>query len=150
MVDNRIYTTRRLGIVDALCGVIKTIDGTGNFRSKIEDVFPRLKFWDEVPEFPAVSITAGSEYRQYQGGGYKDRFLNVSIKVYVEEEDAAAALDKLLEDIETVLEDNSALSYYDKNGIEQCAHQLSIVQIDTDEGVLEPIGFGEISILVQY
>ena len=153
MVDNRVYTTRRMGIVDALCNIIETIDSSDSnseFNSTVLDVYPRLKFWDEVPQFPAVSVTAGLEYRQYQGGGYKDRFLNVSIKAYVEEEDAATALDALLEDIETVVENNSKLTYYDKLGVEQCTHQISIVQIETDEGVLEPIGFGEISLLVHY
>jgi hypothetical protein len=59
-------------------------------------------------------------------------------------------LDKLLEDVETVLEENSNLEYYDKRQSPQRAHQITIISIDTDEGVLEPIGVGEILIQVQY
>jgi hypothetical protein len=71
----RDYTTRRLAIIDALVLKIKDIDGTGQFRTNLfEQVSPRLKFWDEVEEFPAVHLNAGSESREYQGGGYKDRF----------------------------------------------------------------------------
>ena len=37
-----------------------------------------LKFWDEVDQFPAIHLNAGSETRQYQSGGYKDRYLNIT------------------------------------------------------------------------
>ena len=151
MVDARIYTSRRQGILKALVEVLKSINGSGEYLSNLGDqVYPRLKFWDEIEEFPAVHLNAGSEYRDYQGGGFKDRYLSVTIRVYVNEEDAVAALDSLIEDIETVLEENSRLTYYDKRGTEQCAQQISIISIDTDEGVLEPLGVGEISIEVRY
>jgi hypothetical protein len=74
----------------------------------------------------------------------------VTIRVYVQEEDAVDALDKLLEDIETVIEENSALSYTDKQGNSQTTQQITIVSIDTDEGVLEPLGVGEVLIEVRY
>ena len=147
----RDYTTRRLAIVDALVAAIKNIDGTGQFRTNLfEQVSPRLKFWDEVEEFPAVHLNAGSETRDYQGGGYKDRFLSVTIRMYVNEEDAVVALEKLLEDVETVLEQNSRLAYTDRNGNTQYTQQITIVSIDTDEGVLEPYGVGEMQIEVRY
>jgi aspartate/tyrosine/aromatic aminotransferase len=131
--------------------VLKTIDGTGAFLSNVYgNVSPRLKFWDEVTDFPAIHLNAGSETREYQGGGYKDRYLNITVRVYVNQEDAVDALDKLIEDIETVLEDNSRLTYTDKQGVSQFTHQISIISINTDEGVLEPYGVAEISIQVRY
>lgn len=148
---DRDYTTRRQSIIDALVTQLKTIDGTGNFLSNVyNNVHPRLKFWDEVDEFPSIHLNAGSETRQYQGGGYKDRFLSVTVRIYVQEEDAVDALDKLIEDVETVLEENSALSYTDRQGNSQSTHQITIVSIDTDEGVLEPLGVGEILLEVRY
>jgi hypothetical protein len=148
---SRDYTSRRQSIVDALVTQLKTIDGTGNFLSNVyNNVHPRLKFWDEVSDFPSLHLNAGSETRDYQAGGYKDRFLSVTIRVYVQEEDAVDALDKLLEDIETVIEENSALSYTDKQGNSQTTQQITIVSIDTDEGVLEPLGVGEVLIEVRY
>lgn len=147
----RDYTTRRQSIVGALVTKLKEINGTGTYLTNLhENVHPRLKFWDEVEEFPAVHMNAGSESREYQGGGYKDRFLSVTIRCYVNEEDAVDALDKLLEDVETALESNSTLTYYDRTGTEQSTHQITIVSIDTDEGVLEPYGVGEILIEVRY
>ena len=147
----RDYTSRRLNIVEALTEKLKTINGSGAFLVDInENVHPRLKFWDEVDEFPAIHLNAGSESRQYQTGGYKDRFLTVTIRCYVNEEDAQAALNALMEDVETVLEENSRLEYRDAQNRRFNTQQITIVSIDTDEGVLEPLGVGEVVIEVQY
>jgi hypothetical protein len=150
-MSNRNYATRRQSIVDALVTKLKGINGTGDFLSNVfENVSPRLKFWDEVEDFPAIHLNAGSETRDYQGGGYKDRFLSVTIRIYVREEDAVDALDKLLEDVETVVEDNSRLQYTDRQNNVQYTQQITILSIDTDEGVLEPLGVGEILLEVRY
>ena len=147
----RTYTTRRSAIVDALVVELKKINQTGAFLSDVYDnVHPRLKFWDEVDTFPAIHLNAGSETREYQGGGYRDRFLTVTIRCYVNEEDAVLALEKLLEDVETVIETNSRLTYIDQQGKSQSTHQISIISIDTDEGVLEPLGVGEMLLEVRY
>tara|TARA_B110000285_G_scaffold235204_1_gene315541 strand:+ start:1422 stop:1874 length:453 start_codon:yes stop_codon:yes gene_type:complete len=147
----RDYTTRRLGIIDALVSKLKDIDGSGTFLSNVnENVSPRLKFWDEVEEFPALHLNAGQETREYQGGGQKDRFLSVTVRCYVQAEDAVLALDELLEDVETILEDNSRLTYKDRNNADQYTQQITIISIDTDEGVLEPMGVGELLLEVRY
>lgn len=148
---DRTYTTRRQSIVDALVTKLKLIDGTGDYLTNLySNVSPRLKFWDEIVDFPAVHLNAGAESREYQGGGYKDRYLNITVRCYVNEEDAVVALDRLLEDVETVIEENSRLAYIDKQGATQYTHQISIISIDTDEGVLEPLGVGELLIQVRY
>ena len=147
----RDYTTRRMGIVKAMEDKLKTINGNSPFRSNLyNNVLPRLIFWDEVSDFPAVHVSAGAETREYQGGGYKDRFLTVTIRVYVQEENAIFALEKLFEDIETVLEQNSRLEYKDQDKNSQYTHQITIVSIDSDEGALEPLGVGEIICEVRY
>jgi hypothetical protein len=150
-MSNRLYTTRRQSIVNALVEKLKEINGSGDFLSNVfNNVSPRLKFWDEVEDFPAIHLNAGSETRDYQGGGYKDRFLNVTVRIYVREEDSVDALDKLIEDVETVIEDNSRLQYTDKQGNNQYTQQITILSIDTDEGVLEPLGVGEMLLEVRY
>ena len=147
---HRQYTSRRSAITKGLADKLALIDGRGIFHTAVAEVSPRLKFWDEVEEFPAVHLNAGSETRQYQGGQYKDRFLNVTIRCYVNQEDSTDALDELLEDVETVIEENSRLRYYDRMGLEQFTQQITIVSIDTDEGVLDPLGVGEILVEVRY
>lgn len=147
----RLYTTNRLSIVNTLVEKLKEIDGTGEFLTNIyQQVSPRLKFWDEVDDFPSVHLNAGIETRDYQGGGFKDRFLSVNIRVYVKEEDAVDALDRLLEDIETVIETHSRLEYKDRKGNTQFTQQSTILSISSDEGVLEPFGVGEMLIEVRY
>lgn len=147
----RTYTTRRSSIVDALVDKLKQINQTGDFLTDVFDnVHPRLKFWDEVDTFPAIHLNAGSETREYQGGGYKDRFLNLTIRCYVKETDATIALDQLLEDVETVIEANGRLPYKDKQGATQSTHDITIISLETDEGVLEPFGVAEILVQVHY
>ena len=147
----RDYTTRRQSITNALVDALKGINGTGEYLTDIGDeVSPRLKFWDEIEVFPAIHLNASGETRTYQGGGYKDRFLNITIRCYVNEEDAVSALDALLEDVETALEENSRLRYIDRRGAVQYTHQITIISIDTDEGVLDPLGVGEVVVEVRY
>ena len=154
-MTERLYSTRRMAIVTALVEKLKGIDGNGAFLTDVfENVHPRLKFWDEVAEFPALHLNAGSETREYQGGGYRDRFLSVTVRCYVNEEDAVLALEKLLQDVETVIETNSRLAYTELDSANQpttqYTHQISIISIDTDEGVLEPLGVGEMLLEVRY
>ena len=147
----RTYTTRRQGIVNALVTKLKQIDGSGAYNVDIgEQVSPRLKFWDEVEEFPAIHLNAGRETREYLTAGVKNRFLIITLRCYVNEENAVDALDALLEDVETVLEDNSSVTYTDKLGVSQSIQQITIFSIETDEGVLEPLGVGEVTIEVRY
>ena len=135
--STRLYTTRRQNIVNAIVDELELIDGTGSYQTSIAEVSPRLKFWDEVTEFPSVHINAGREVR--------------TLRCYVEDnEDSVGVLDALLEDIETVLEAKDPLTYYDKLGNAQSTVQTTIISIDTDEGVMDPLGIGEITIEVQY
>ena len=151
MTTARTYTSRRANIVNALAEKLKDINGAGAFLSDVQNnVHPFLKFWDEVDQFPAVHLNPGAETREYQGGVYKDRFLSITIRCYEQEEDAQDALNILMEDIETVLEENAQLEYLDKLNNSFKTQQITIISIDTDEGVLEPLGVGEILIEVRY
>ena len=150
-MTSRIYASRRKRIIDALVTKLKTINGQGAFLSDLgENVHPRMKFWDEVDEFPALHLNAGSETREYQTAGVRDRFLSVTIRCYVQDEDAQEALNELMEDVETVIEDNSRLTYTDKMNNVFYTQQITVISIDTDEGVLEPLGVGEILLEVRY
>jgi len=147
----RDYSSRRMAIVQALENKIKGINGNSPYRTNLyNNVLPRLKFWDEVEDFPAVHVSAGSENRVYQGGGFKDRYLAITLRVYVQEENAIFALEKLFEDIETVIEDNASLEYTDLDGNTQSVQQITILSLDTDEGALEPLAVGEIICEVRY
>ena len=97
MANERLYTSRRSNIVEALVLKLKDISGAGQYLVDLNNqVYPFLKFWDEVEEFPAI------------------------------------------------------LEYSDAQNNVFSTQQITLVSIDTDEGVLEPLGVGEILIEVQY
>jgi hypothetical protein len=148
----RRYSSRRRAIVEALAVALETqINGSPPMRTSVSKVERRLKFWDEVNEFPTIHIGAGSETREYDGGGFRFRFLRITVRCYVSDDnDVIHALEELLEDVETVLEDNDPLTYTDSTGASQSTVQTSILTVDTDEGVLEPLGVGEITVEIRY
>lgn len=146
----RAQTSRRSAILRALATLFERIDGSGTYRSQVRSVSPKLMFWDEIQEFPAIHMNAGSESRVYQGGGLKDRYMIVTIRCYVNEENSIDALEALLEDVEAVLDDNGRLAYLDSTGATQFTRDILVLTIDTDEGVLDPIGVGELTIQVKY
>ena len=56
----REQTTRRSKLLGALAEQFKAIDGTGNYKSDLgNNVEPRMQFWDEIDQFPAVHMAAG-------------------------------------------------------------------------------------------
>ena len=133
MSTERTYTSRRMNIIEALVTKLKDIDGSGAYLMDVnENVHPRLQFWDEIEEFPALHLNAGSETRDYQAGGYKDRFLSVTVRCYVNEEDAQRSLNALMEDVETVIETHNPITYTDNLGNVQSTIQTSILSIDTE------------------
>jgi hypothetical protein len=151
MVDNRIYATKRQSIVSAIVDKLKNINGTGAFQSNLnQNVFSFLKFYSDITDFPAVCVVPGSETRDYQAGGYKDRYLNIRIMIFINEENALDKCEAVIEDIETVLEDNARLAYKDRQGNTHHTIDITINSIGTDEGTLEPYSVGEIGIVVHY
>ena len=148
----RRYSSRRRAIVEALAVALETqINGSPPMRTSVSNVERRLKFWDEVNEFPTIHIGAGGETREYDGGGFRFRFLRITVRCYVSDDnDVIEALEELLEDVETVLEDKDPLTYYDSTGASHSTVQTTIGTVDTDEGVLEPLGVGEITLEIRY
>ena len=146
----RSTSTRRSQILDALVVKFKAINGAGDYRTNLANqVFPAMKFWDEISTYPAVHLSAGTETREYYGSNNRWRFLTITIRAYVNQEDPTEALCLLLEDIEYVLDNNLSIAYSDSYGSASTAQQ-TIISIDTDEGVLAPLGIGEMIIEVRY
>lgn len=140
----------RTSIAKALAEKLKGIDGTGIYKTNIfNNAYPKLKFWDEVTDFPSIYMSIGTETRDYLPGNFKWGFLTISIKLYVKGEDTATALENLLEDVEKVIDNNRTLVYdITKAGAETT--EILINSIVTDEGLLEPYGVGEVVVTVQY
>ena len=146
------YRTKRRKIVDALVEKIKLVNGQHPYNSNIfNNVSGRLKFLDEIEEFPKVCIIAGDEVREYQTAGFKWRFLTLSIRVYVRnEEDAQEELATLFEDIEKIIDENDALVYDTSVVPNGTTTSMTVDSISTDEGVIAPLGIGEMLVTVRY
>jgi len=146
------YRTQRKKIAEALVGKIKEIDGNYPFNSNLyQNADSHLVFLDEIQQYPKVCVIAGDEIRQYQPGGFKWRFLELTIRVYVEDaNDPQEVLSLLLEDLERVIDDNDILVYDDTVSPHLQATSLTIGSISTDEGVISPLGIGEMNIEIRY
>ncbi len=140
----------RASISAALAEKLKLIDGTGLYNTNLyNNAYAKLKFWDEVNDFPAIYMSTGSETREYLPAGFKWGFLGISLKLYVKGENPATELENLLEDVERVIDSNRTLVYDSETPGAQTT-EILINSIVTDEGLLEPYGVGEVNITVQY
>jgi len=143
--------TRRSSIVESLVTKLKDISLVNGYITDLGgQVLSKLIFWDEINEYPFVCVTAGPENIVHQGGGAKDRYLTVAVRLYVKDEEATLALEKLLEDIETVIDNNGRLAYVDTSGNTGMTRDIIITSIDTDQGTLTPLGVGEMTLQVKY
>ena len=76
-----VYRTARKKIAEALVEKVKQIDGSHPFAINLFDnVASKMVFLDEIEQYPKVCIVAGDEEREYQPGGFKWRFLTLSIR----------------------------------------------------------------------
>ena len=146
------YRTARKKIVDALVEQIKEIDGNFPYNSNVfNNVHGHMIFLDQIQEYPKVCVVAGDETREYQPGEFKWRFLSLDIRVYVEDQDdPQEVLALLMEDIERVLDNNDVLTYDDTVSPNLTTTSLTLQSLSTDEGVLAPLGIGEMTVLCRY
>lgn len=142
--------SKRTSIVKALAEKFKEIDGTGPYKTNLfQNSYPKLKFWDEVNDFPCVYMHPGSEVREYLPSGFTWGLLMVSVKVYVRsEDDAQAQLELVLDDLEHCIDKNRVLKYDVDSNLETT--EILVQSITTDEGLLAPYGVGEINLEVRY
>lgn len=142
--------SKRTSIVKALSEKFKEIDGSGQYKTNLfQNSYAKLKFWDEVQDFPCVYMHPGNELREYLPANFTWGILMVCVKVYVRSEDSAQEqLEQLLDDLELCIDKNRTLIYDVDNNLETT--EILIQSITTDEGLLAPYGVGEINLEVRY
>jgi len=141
--------SRRTSIIKALAEKFKLLDGQAPYQTNLSNnAYPKLKFWDEVEDFPSVYCTPGSEQREYLPGDFAWGYLGVSVKVYCRGEEAQTELEQLLEDLERCIDANRVLVYDETKHYETT--EILIQSITTDEGLLAPYAVGEINLQVRY
>ena len=143
-------TSRRRDIANFLVGELKIINGAAStFDASytyqvnlFDNVFRRLKFLDEVNDFPSVYLQAGTENRIYDSKGLTTSTLDIMLRVYVHKENATAELESTMQDIEFVI--------YNMDTEKYGMMDVQVASMGTDEGLLDPYGIGEVGVTVQY
>ena len=144
--------SRRKEIIEFLVTQVKEIDGAASgFDSSytynvnvFNNVFRKLKFLDEINDFPGIYISAGTENRDFNSQNLTTATLDATIRIYVYgEDDAQSQVDDLLQDVEHVIYN---LGENPDKGI----LDITISNISTDEGLVTPYGLGEIELEILY
>ena len=143
---------RRTEITDFLVSQLKEIDGAvSGFNSGytysqnlFNNVSRRVKFLDEVNDFPALYVSAGTEIRDFNSKSLTVATLDVTIRAYVYgEDDSQSLIDNVTNDIEHVIYsigDNSDKGILD----------ITIDGITSDEGLATPYGLAEVELTIVY
>ncbi len=141
--------SKRTQIVKALTAKLKLINGKSPYSVNLsKNAYAKLKFWDEVDDFPSVYLTPGTELREYHPSDFTWAYLGITIKVYCRGETSSEQLELLLTDIENCVDDNRQLVYDITNNYSTT--EILVQSITTDEGLLAPYAVGEINLQVRY
>ncbi len=142
-------TSRRRDIINYLISQLKLIDGTVSaygytFKTNLsQNVYKGLKYIDQINDFPSVYVQAGEETYRYNSKTNTEAFMTIMIRIYAYEEHSLYKLEDLVDDVTHVLE---RIKYDQSHRI----ISAEITSIDTDSGLLDPYGLGEIMVAVQY
>ena len=135
-------TSRRSDIIDLLVTELKKIDGgTSDFDSSYtfntdlsNNVERKIRFLDEVNDFPSLYIAAGTEIRDFNSQNLTNATLDATIR---------DKMDDLIQDIEHVI-------YRIGDNSDKGIQEISISNISADEGLFTPYGLSEIEVIIDY
>ena len=146
----------RSGIVKAMAeNIASEFKGSGGYINNVYgNVTNRVMHFDDINDFPYISVTPGREIRDDMPSNISWGTLTVYIRMYVENaDDAQGELESLVTDVENFLDLNLQMEYKDTtpSGVEvRSTITNRILAIDTDEGLLDPNALGEVVLEVQY
>lgn len=124
--------------------VTETGEGAYTLHTRLyNNVFKGIRYLDQISDFPAIYLQAGQEVYDYNSKTNTEGLLQIMLRIYTYNEDSISTLEEMVEDVAYVLE---RIQYSQEHRI----ISSEIISIDTDSGLLEPYGLGEIKILVRY
>lgn len=128
-------------IIDQLKYINKLVspfDNSYTFKSDLHtNVFSRLKFIDEINDFPSVYVSSPNEYRKYNTAGNSEALVVTILRVYVYCDEPASELDNIIQDIDHVI-------YNLRVDTNLKSLDITITDTTTDSGLLAPYGMAEI------
>jgi hypothetical protein len=137
-------SNRRL-ITDEIVRCLRQINGSSSpyspyyeFKSDLhQNVYKGFRFIDEINDFPSVYITSGLEQRIYNTKELTESIVTTTVRCYVYGQDPQQQLSDIVQDIEHVV-------YNFKFDTKIQVQDITIKEILTDSGLLEPYGMAEI------
>lgn len=139
--------SRRHDLLMALVKVFKdNLNGVDYNSNLYNNIHHEIDFWDEVEQYPYLAINLGSELREYEPSGVKWGYIELTIRMYIREETPNDSLNELLEDVEDIIDRNNNLEYQENVKLVE----IQVQTIVTDEGVMAPLGIGELKAQIRY
>lgn len=145
-------TSRRSDIINLLVTELKKIDGGTSdsdsdytFNTNLSNnVERKIRFLDEVNDFPSLYLAAGTEIRDFNSQNLTTATLDATIRAYVFSDDESQdKMDDLIQDIEHVI-------YRIGDNSDKGIQEISISNISVDEGLFAPYGLSEIEVTIDY
>ena len=104
-----------------------------------------MKWLDQINDFPFICYHVGETVTQHFGAGERYNIMTLDVRGYVRGEDSQSLADQLALDIE-----DAADSFRDAATSTHMIVDSRIVEVSTDEGLMEPDGIVDMSIEVSY
>ena len=153
--------SRRKRIIDFLVSELKFIDGEEDGRNigvvrsgytyktnVFNNVFRRMKFLNEINDFPTLCVTAAGEDRIEIGAGGRFGTFGFEIRGYVKDEDTIEVEEDLADDIEYVLQAAVLLPSARDNAL--AITDIILTSTETDEGLMTPFGVVIVNGIIRY
>lgn len=146
----------RAGITNAIvAGLSEKLNGTGIYVNNLYgNVNSRIVHFDDVEDFPYISVTAGPEDREDMPSNFTWCTLAVNITIYVKSEECAQEiLESIIADVESFLDTNLQIEYSvvtSAGEVTRSTVDNTITSINTDEGILNPLALGQVVVSVRY
>ena len=150
--------SRRTQIIDFVVTELKRINGNTDSRKAptrsgyeyktnvFNNVFRRLKFLNEINDFPTLCVSAGEEDRVEIGAGVRFGTMGLQIRGYVKAENSLDTAEDLVDDIEFVI---NTMAIEANNDTFQIV-DARVDSVETDEGLYEPFGVVNIGVIIRY
>jgi len=143
--------SNRSMITEAIIKKLQQIDGSTSpydasyeFKTDIHrNVYRGYKYIDEINDFPSLYVVSGQEQRVYHTKDLTESIVSTTIRCYVYSDDAEQQLNDLIQDIEHVIYNMSL-------DVQLQLQDITIKEIDTDSGLLEPYGMAEIFLNIRF
>lgn len=140
----------RSKITDTLVSKLKGISKANGYNSDLfENVGKSQKFLDEIPDYPYICVSPTVEQRDYLPAGFKWGWLQLLIRIHVQnEDDPLTELENLLDDVEKIIDDNIYMVYDTTNNRQ--VQDMRLINITTDQGLLAPYAVADATVIAQY